>query len=119
MQRTVDKARVNNVVQNPHRAFVAMLKICRILMQMLRMAADRLLIEALSISEQFHVRSQNCRNDVNSSFIKSGAEERRARLIIHCQHHNLLIARVALRRRQKQRPVRRAPAFNNALRFVQ
>ena len=88
-------------------------------MQMLWMAADRLLIEALSIPEQFHVRSQNCRNDANSGFIKSGAEERRARLIIHCQHHNLLIASVAIGCRQEQRAVRRAPTFNDAFRFVQ
>ena len=49
MQRAVAEVCVNDVVQNPHRPLVAMLKISRVLMQMLRVPTDWLLIEALAI----------------------------------------------------------------------
>ncbi len=88
-------------------------------MQVLRMAAYRLFIEALPVDKQFEVRTQDGLDNIHGLRIKGGAEEGGARVVVDAQHHDLLIARIVGRGGQEERAVGRDPALRNFLCLVQ
>ena len=119
VQRAVGQVRVHHVIQGAARTFVLVLEIGRVLVQVLGMAAHGLFVEALTVAEQLDVRTEDGLDDVQRLRIDGGPQEDGAGGVVDAQHHDLLIPLEALRRRQEERPVGGAPAFDNPLGLVQ
>src|ERR1043166_6192882 len=56
MQRTIFQIRIDAIAEHAARPFEAMFEVRRILVQIFGVPADRLLIKALPVDEQFHIR---------------------------------------------------------------
>ena len=118
VQRASLHIRVHDMVEDRNRTFVFVLEIGRVLVQDLGKSAHRLFHQALALTEQLNVRTQDGLNNVQGRGIKRCLEKCTAGIVIDTHNIQLFVALITLRCRDEQRFVGCTPAIRGFFRLV-